>query len=324
MKTPALNLKLISRSIIGGFLLTSCIGKTASDSVTNSKCLSSSAAPISKEFVGFWKDSASQSSVEAFIEIGTDGSMSFIFDDSHSENPFPKTLAYLQNKTATEASVKPSCEYLEYEKQSGKSDAEIEKDVQEMSNATAKVENNTLSTSSSSGKQTYEKMNSQSAEALKEKIKQNKQKTETVIADQVAPLIGKKFRLQKTTYITTEQNGQSTTFSQEASQIQEEYSCSSNEKPKTCYHAKSIKIIGNKKALINEKLDAKINAYLKDSTFNLENDGIALSINESERTSIWVVSGTAKLEGNNLTFSSTGTYTDGKKYTTIHYFTQYE
>lgn len=327
MTTLTSNLKLIAKSLIGGFLLTSCIGKTASDTnanaLANSKCLASSPAPISKEFVGYWKDTSKQNSIELFIEIGNGGEMSFIFDYSYFDDSYPTTLAYLQNKTASEASVKPSCEYLDYQKQSGKSDAEIEKDLQEMSSAIAKIENNTLVTSNTSSKQTYEKANSQAVEALKEKIKQNKIKREAVINNQVAPLVGKRFVLQKTTYITTDQNGQSTTFSQDANQIQEEYSCGSTEKPKTCYHAKSFQILSTKKALINGKLDAKVNAYLKDSTFNLENDGIALSIKESETSSLWVVSGTVKVEGNALTMSSSGTYTDGKKYTTINYFSQY-
>lgn len=320
MKTQ--NLKLLTKTIIGGFLLTSCIGKTSSDAEVNSKCLSSSQAPISKEFVGYWKDSSSQNTVESFLEIGTGGEMSFIFDDSYTENTFPKTVAYLQNKSNTEATAKPSCEFLEYEKQSGKTDVEIDKELQEMSNSVIKIENSSLVTASTNSKQTYQKISSQTAEALKEKIKQNKQKREAIITNQVAPLVGKKYQLQKTTYITTDQNGQSTTFSQEANQIKEEYSCGTNDKPKTCYHAKSLEILSLKKALINGKLDAKVNAYLKDSTFNIESDGIAISIKESETSSLWIVSGSVKIEGNNLIFSSTGTY-EGKKYTTINYFTQY-
>lgn len=320
MKTKIPDLKLFMQSIIGGFLLISCIGKTASDAVTNSKCMSNSTVPISREFVGYWKDSSSQNSVEVFLEIGTGGELSFIFDDSYAENTFPKTLGFLQSKSSTEASFKPSCEFLEYEKQSGKSDSEIEKELQEMSTASAKVENNTLITTSTSSKQTYQKLNSETAEALKEKIKQNKQKREAVLNNQVAPLVGKRFQLQKITYLTIDQNGQSTTFSQEANQIQEEYSCGSTEKPKTCYHAKTLEILNLKKALINGKLDATVNAYLKNSTFNIESDGIALSIKESETSSLWIVSGTVKIEGNNLIFTNTGTY-EGKKYTTIHYFT---
>lgn len=320
MKTQ--NLKLITKTIIGGFLLTSCIGKSASEGEINSKCLSSSQAPIAKEFVGYWKDSSTQNTVESFLEIGTGGEMNIIFDDSFSENTFPKTLAYLQNKSTNEATAKPSCEFLEYEKQSGKTDAEIDKELQEMSNSFIKIENGSLVTSGPNSKQTYQKISSQSAEALKEKIKQNKQKREAIITNQVAPLVGKKYQLQKTTYITTDQNGQSTTFSQEANQIKEEYSCGTNEKPKTCYHAKSLEILSLKKALINGKIDAKVNAYLKDSTFNIESDGIAISIKESETNSLWIVSGSVKIEGNNLIFSYTGTY-EGKKYTTINYFTQY-
>lgn len=327
MKVIIPNLKLITKSLLGGFLLTSSIGKTASDTnanaMANSKCLTSSPAPISKEFVGYWKDSSKQNSIELFIEIGNGGEMSFIFDTSYFDDSFPKTIVYLQNKTSSEASVKPSCEYLDYQKQSGKSEAEIEKDLQEMSSSVAKIENNTFITSTASSKQTYEKANSQAVEALKEKIKQNKIKREAVINNQVVPLVGKRFLLQKTTYITTDQNGQSTTSSQDANQIKEEYSCGSTEKPKTCFNAKSFQILSTKKALINGKLDAKVNAYLKDSTFNLENDGISLSIKESETTSLWVVSGTVKVEGNALTMTSTGTYTDGKKYTTINYFSQY-
>lgn len=320
MKTQ--NLKLLTKTIIGGFLLISCIGKTSPEAVANSKCLSSSTAPISKEFVGYWKDSSNQNALEAFLEIGASGEMSFIFDDSYTENTFPKTLGYLQNKSSTEASFKPSCEYLKYEKQSGKSDAEIEKEIQEMTTAIAKVENNTLITSSTSNKQSYLKISTQTAEALKEKIKQNKQKREDLINNQIAPLVGKRFQLQRTTYISVDQNGQSSTFSQEANQIKDEYSCGTNEKPKTCYHAKSLEILSLNKALINGKLDAKINAYLKDSTFNIESDGIAISIKESETSSLWVISGTVKTEGNSLSFSNTGTY-EGKKYTTIHTFSQY-
>lgn len=320
MKTFILG-KQISKAMLGGLLLTSCIAKTSTESDNSTKCLSSSSTPVAKSFEGYWSPKKT-SAFDAFLEISKNGEIRFIYDDSWNDNDttLPKTLGYLQSQSESEATFKASCEFLEYEKQSGKSEAEITKELEDMSKSTARIENGFLVTKNPDSEEVYQRLDSQTAQGIKEKIQQSIEKRQLLLNTQIKPLIGKKIHLSKVTYITIDSNGQSSSFSQEASQISEEYSCGTHEKPKTCYNAKSIEFLNLKESRINEKLKAQNRAYLKNAELQLESDVIAISIKEDEKTSLWLVSGTITMNGNTLTFTSSGKASDGKTYSTIRHF----
>lgn len=316
--------KQLSKAMIGGLLLTSCIAKTSTESDNSSRCLSSSSTLISKSFVGYWSDKKN-TNTDLLLEIGKNGELSFIYDNSWNDSGIeqPKTLGFLQSKSETEASFKPSCEYLEYEKKSGKSEDEINKDLEMMSKYSAKIENNLLVTNSPDSQEIYQRLDTEAALSIKEKIKNNYEKIQQILNTQIKPLIGKKFRLSKVTYVIIDQDGKSSTYSQEANQISEEYTCGNTDKPKTCYNAKTIEFLSLKESLLNGKLKAFNQAYLKNPQFNLSSDGIAIAIKEDEKTRLWLVSGSLTTSENTLTFSSTSKSSDGKTYSTTRSYLSY-
>lgn len=281
-------------------------------------CMTGSNHKIAAEFIGGWRDT-NTANLKSILVIGSNGEINILPDNGIMTDLLPEPFGYLQAKPNGDIGFKYSCEFTQYLKSQGKTDADIVKEIKDSESSLAKISNGELVTYSVQSVQRYKKVSEEEVIALKKERQAKKAQVQRLKEVNFRPLVGKKFKLVNRISNGFYTDGKAYSLTQQAYELQVEYSCGTD----MCLNTKSLQVISLNESIVNDSVKAKNTVYLKDSFAGFDgytSDLVAITAEQKQNSSYLTLTGEFIYYPGALKVIQLYTFNDGKTFEVINNF----
>jgi hypothetical protein len=314
MKTSTIN-NFFKVAVTAALLLASS-KLMASEMATD--CMTSSSQKIAAEFIGGWRDT-NTTNLKSILVISSNGEINILPDNGIMTDLLPEPFGYLQAKPNGDIGFKYSCEFIQYLKSQGKTDADVAKEIKDAESNLAKITNGELVTYSVQSVQIYKKVSEEEVIALKKERQIKKAQVKKLKESNFRPLVGKKFKLVNRISNGFYTDGKAYSLTQQASELQSEYNCGTD----MCLNTKNLQVISLNESIVNDSVKATNSVYLKESFSGFDgytSDLVGISVEQKQNSSYLTLTGEFIYSPGALKVIQLYTLKDGKTFEVINNF----